>query len=334
MLSGDCRPASTAKRAKTKSTTAPPTYQPAPSNHLRTLASTSLSMLRPARQRPVPSRAWTPGPHRQAGVPSTALQRRSTPARRYGRRGLRDGPESRLRRQREGSRACRVLPGSGWCGRRRRSAWPRWHAHRLDRRVWSLPAGAAGPGQGVQHRPPAPIGQGPQNSFHGLNVPSWLRNYQGTQADATWSGSERLNPDREPAREPHQPATVSARDSQQHRAAADVDLGDRVDGVVIDRYEPVVRTGQLRCVAEAVGGRWRERPHALASKAADLLQVEDQRETVDVGLGSQRRQIITHHKPPGSAATTTTLASHRRLGITPATNEARPAAWGVTGRPK
>src|SRR5689334_4106815 len=52
MLSGDCSPASTAKRAKTKSTTAPPTYQPAPSNHLRTLASTQLSMLRPVRWRP------------------------------------------------------------------------------------------------------------------------------------------------------------------------------------------------------------------------------------------------------------------------------------------
>jgi len=73
----------------------------------------------------------------------------------------------------------------------------------------------------------------------------------------------------------HVIAPGRVRDSQQYRAAADIDLRDRVDGVVINRYEPVVRPGQLRCVAEAVGGRWRERPHALAGKAADLLQVED-----------------------------------------------------------
>jgi hypothetical protein len=50
------------------------------------------------RQRPVSSRAWTPGLHRRVGAPPTARRRRIAPARRCGRRGLRCGPVSRLRR--------------------------------------------------------------------------------------------------------------------------------------------------------------------------------------------------------------------------------------------
>ena len=96
----------------------------------------------------------------------------------------------------------------------------------------------------------------------------------------------------------HVIAPSRVRHAQQHRAAAHIDLRDGVDGVVVDRHEPVLRPGQLRRVAEAVEGSWRKRPHALASEAADHLQVEDQRKAVDVGISGQRHKIITHPGPP------------------------------------
>jgi hypothetical protein len=43
-----------------------------------------------------------------------------------------------------------------------------------------LARGGRAAGQGLEHCPPALVGQCPQDGFHGLNVPSQLRNGQGT----------------------------------------------------------------------------------------------------------------------------------------------------------
>ena len=79
---------------------------------------------------------------------------------------------------------------------------------------------------------------------------------------------------------------------QQHRAAAHIDLREGVDRVVVDRDEPVIGPGQPRRVAEGVNRAWCD--HSQLCLATHHLQVEDQREAVDVGVCGQCRQLITH----------------------------------------
>ena len=112
----------------------------------------------------------------------------------------------------------------------------------------------------------------------------------------------------------HVIAPGRVRHAQQHGAAAHVDLRDGVDGVVVDRHEPVLRPGQLGRVAEAVEGSCRKRPHAFSSEAAYRLQVEDQRKAVDVGISGKRRTIITHPGPPSRDASHGDLAEARPKG--------------------
>ena len=94
-------------------------------------------------------------------------------------------------------------------------------------------------------------------------------------------------------------ATTRVRHTKQHWAAAHIDLCDGVDGVVVDRHESVVRRGQPGRVAKAVEGSWLDHSHLCL--AADHLQVEDQREAVDVGISGERLQLITHSESSLSA---------------------------------
>src|SRR5262249_54546123 len=75
------------------------------------------------------------------------------------------------------------------------SRYPR-RGDRQQRR--QLAGGGRATSQGVQHGPPALVRQCPQDSFHSVNVPRWLRNRQGTCFDGRAHISA-LN--REPARE-------------------------------------------------------------------------------------------------------------------------------------
>lgn len=57
------------------------------------------------------------------------------------------------------------------------SGYP-WASNRQQRR--QLTGGRRTTNQGLQQRSPALVRQRPQNGFHGMTVPLWLRNRQGT----------------------------------------------------------------------------------------------------------------------------------------------------------
>jgi hypothetical protein len=69
----------------------------------------------------------------------------------------------------------------------------------------------------------------------------------------------------------HVVAAAGVRHLQPHRAGAQVELGDRVDGVVVDRHEPALGPGQRGGVAEAVERRGRHPTDAVVREAVDLL---------------------------------------------------------------
>jgi hypothetical protein len=82
------------------------------------------------------------------------------------------------------------------------------------------------------------------------------------------------------------------------RAAAEVDDRDRVDGVVVDRDELLVGPGELGGVGELVGPRRRHGAEAGLRHPLDLVEVEDEGEAVDVGLGGEGAQRIVHARDP------------------------------------
>ena len=113
----------------------------------------------------------------------------------------------------------------------------------------------------------------------------------------------------------HVVAPGRVRHVQPHRAAADVDVRDRVHGVVVDRDERLLRPGQLGGVAERVERAGRQAAHPHVNKPVDLVQVEYQREAVHERLRRQYRAIVcpshrsTFGRPTPTAASSAASCS-------------------------
>ena len=99
-------------------------------------------------------------------------------------------------------------------------------------------------------------------------------------------------------------ATLRIGHVEAYRTDAEVHLGDRIDGVVIDGDERGLGTRQFIGVAEAVERSRRDGAHATSHEPIDLLQVEHQREAVHEGFrcqfGSpvQFRSLVSHCGDP------------------------------------
>ena len=86
--------------------------------------------------------------------------------------------------------------------------------------------------------------------------------------------------------------------AEQHRPDAQVDLGDRVHGVVVDRDEGVVRAGQRTPVAEGIERCGIVRADARRHEPPDLIEVEHDREPVHVRVRRQLHQSRINHDLP------------------------------------
>ncbi len=118
------------------------------------------------------------------------------------------------------------------------------------------------------------------------------------------------------------------RDAQQHRPAAHIDLRDGVDGVVVDRHEPVLRPCQLRRMAEAVERRssLNAGPHVRWASSSIVALTE----WTPMPGRARNRSASSASLSTGSAPSIRNCAGHSGIPSRPTSSGRYAAAWVIS----